>query len=382
MRIDLDDDLEALRRVTDAQAARRVAPLAAAVDREQRFSPELWEAVRDLGLTRLPFAVEHGGDGGDARAFAVASIEVARHGAVAALYPGTSIQVGRMLLDHGTPEQVARHVPDIAAGEIIAAWAFTEPATGSDPHQITTRARRDGDGWVLDGSKLFISYAGHAHVAMVFARTSESRLGAFLVDTADPGWQVGRSSEVLGMGGTEAAPVTLDGVRVGADDLIGAPDAGFEVMLAGEAFGKIRASAISVGIAIRAIEEASTYAVSRTWRDTTIARRFPTLRAALGAAAAEVLAAESLVFSCADLLDRGHDIAGHAAAARLVSSRAAREAALAALHTCGAYGMTRDMVVERLYREAVFFDVTQGVSEIQQVIVGREVLAEAERRRP
>jgi alkylation response protein AidB-like acyl-CoA dehydrogenase len=329
VRLRVEPELEELRAAVDGQAAKTVARLARQVDRDQRFSPELWEAVRELGLTRLPFAERYGGDGGTVRAYMLASREVARHCAVAALYPGTTIQVAMTLIKHGTPTQIERFVPGLVSGELMAAWAFTEPATGSDPRQITTRARRDGSEWRLSGTKQFISFSEQAHVALVFARTSEKGLSAFLVDTSLPGWQVGPPSEVLSMGGTEARPVVLDDVRVDAGSLVGDLDSGFEVMLAGEAFGKVRASAICVGIGTRALEEGATYALNREYRGTPIGRRFPTVQALLGKAAGDVIGAESMVLTCADLLDRGESITAEAAAARLVSARAAREAAAA-----------------------------------------------------
>ncbi|BBZ14924.1 acyl-CoA dehydrogenase family protein [Mycobacterium branderi] len=382
MRLAVEADLESLRQSITAQALTRVRPLAEQVDRTQQFSWDLWKAVCDLGLTRLSFPERFGGDGGTIRAYAVASAELAQHCAVAALYPGTSIQVAAALIAHGSSHHVAAVVPRLVAGAAIGAWAFTEPATGSDPRQITTRAARDGAGWVLTGDKQFISYAEQAEIALVFARTSDTTLGAFLVDTSASGWSVGSPSEVLSMGGTEARPVRLDGVRIPQTAAVGAPDAGFEIMLSGEAFGKVRAAAICVGIAQRALSEAANYGLTREHRGSPIARRFPTIQALLGNAAAQVLAAEALVLSCADLLDQGASIPGEAASARLTASRAAREAATAAMHVCGAYGLTRDMVVERLYREAVFFDVAQGVAEIQQTIVGREVLTAAQKTGP
>jgi alkylation response protein AidB-like acyl-CoA dehydrogenase len=377
VKVAVEPELEALRQAITSQAVTSVRPLVDDVDRMQTFSWELWRAVCDLGLTRLPFDEKFGGDGGTIRAYAVASAELAQQCAVAALYPGTSIQVAAALIEHGSPEHRTSVVPRLVAGEMIAAWAFTEPATGSDPRQISTRAVRDGDEWVLDGAKQFISYAEQAEIALVFARTSDSTLGAFLVDTSADGWSVGAPSEVLSMGGTEARPVHLDGVRVSEGHAIGPPQAGFEIMLTGEAFGKVRAASICVGIARRALQEAAEYGLTREHRGSPIAQRFPTIQALLGSAAAQTLAADALVMACADQLDRGLPIAGEAAAARLTASRAAREAATAALHVCGAYGLTRDMVVERLYREAVFFDVAQGVAEIQQIIAGRELLSAA-----
>lgn len=379
MSLQLDRDLDDLRASVRAQAAQTIEPLAAGVDRAQKFSRPLWDAVREIGLTRLPFSEENGGDGGSISAFVVATHEVAQRSAVAALYPGTSIQVAMTLLKHGTEAQKAAHVPGLVAGTSIASWAFTEPATGSDPRQIATRAVRDGDGWVLDGAKQFISFAGQADVALVFARTSETGLGAFLVETSSPGWVIDDHSEVLAMAGTEARPVRLESVKVGAGALVGGVEDGFSVMLAGEAFGKVRAATISAAIARRALEEAATYSLQREHRGTPIGRKFPTIQALLGKASASTMAAEALVYSCAERLDHGLPVTAQAAAARLMSGRAAREASEAALHVCGAYGITREMVVERLYREAVFFDVTQGVTEIQQIIVARELLADTAR---
>jgi alkylation response protein AidB-like acyl-CoA dehydrogenase len=373
------EDIEHFRAVVAEQAAARIAPLAAEVDRKQQFSPQLWAAVRDLGLCALPFAEELGGGGGTVEAYVAATEEVARHCAVAALYPGTTIQVAMTLLAHGTAEQISAHVPALVRGDRPAAWAFTEPGTGSDPRQIVTRAERIDGGWRLDGQKLLISFAGQAAQALVFARTSERSLGAFLVDTGTPGWSVGTAAAVLSFGGTDASPVHLSGVELADDRLIGGPEDGFAVMLAGEAFGKVRASAICVGIGRAAVDEAAKYALTREHRGESIGERFPTVRALLGSASAGVRGAAAFVAECARLLDAGGDVASAAAAARLVSARAAKEAALAALHICGAYGLTRDLPVERLYREAVFFDVAQGVAEIQQLIVARELLGQMQR---
>jgi alkylation response protein AidB-like acyl-CoA dehydrogenase len=359
-----------------AQAADRIAPAAVAVDREQRYSPALWAAVRDMGLLGLPFDEELGGSGATFLAYIVATEEVARYSAIAALYPGTTVQVARTILEHGSAEQIRGFVPPLVAGEHIAAWAFTEPATGSDPKQITTRAESVRGGWRLNGVKAFISYAGQAKEALVFARTGEHSLGAFLVDTSQPGWGVGRAPKLLCFGGGEAAEVTLVDVEVPDDRVIGDPTRGFNVMLTGEAQGKLRASAICVGIAQRAVDEAVAYASTRLHRGISLGQRFPTIQALLGDMESEVLGARAMVRSCADLLDAGRMVSKEAAASRLVTARAAREVASMAMQVCGAYGLTQDLPVERLYREAKFFEVAQGVAELQKVLVARELLGE------
>ena len=231
---------------------------------------------------------------------------------------------------------------------------------------------------MLSGQKLFISFAAHADVALVFARTPDDGVGAFLVETSDPGWTTGRPPELMAFGGVEPAPVFLDDVRVGPEGVVGDVTAGFDVMLAGEAQGKVRVAAICVGIAQRAVDEAARWALQRTHRGQPIGRKFPTVQALLGQMEADVLGARALVRSAADLIDRDLPVSKVAAAARLVAGRCAHETTSAALQICGAYGLTRDLPVERLYREGKFYEVAQGVAEIQRIIVAREVLRERE----
>jgi alkylation response protein AidB-like acyl-CoA dehydrogenase len=280
-----------------------------------------------------------------------------------------------VLLAHATPDVQEQWLPRLVAGEALAAWAFTEPQTGSDPRQLTTRARRKGDGWVLSGQKAFISYAAEAAVALVFGVDDDGLVSAFLVDTDQPGWGVGAPVEVMAFGGTGARPVYLDSVQVPASGLIGGPGRGFEVMLTGEALGKLRVSAINVGVAQRALHEATAFALQRTHRSTPIGEKFASIQSLLADMRAAVLAARALLYETAEL----HDIDGggtgpRAAALRLVSGRAAREVTSNALQICGAYGMSRDMPLERLYREAKFYEVAQGSLELQRVIVGKDVL--------
>jgi alkylation response protein AidB-like acyl-CoA dehydrogenase len=375
----LSEELESYRATVRRRAEARLAPLAGSLDRVQRFSPDVWTELRDMEVMGLPFPSSVGGGDGSFLAFAVATEELARVSAGAALYPGTTVQVATALLTHGTPDQVARWVPRLVAGEAPAAWAFTEPQTGSDPRQLATTAAPKGDRWVLSGQKLFISFAAQAEVALVFARTPQG-VGAFLVETADPGWTVGEPVELLSFGGGEPAAVFLDDVTVPEDRVVGAPAGGFDVLLAGEGQGKVRAAAICVGIAQRAVEEAAAYALDRTHRGTPIGTKFAQIRTLLGEMASSVLAARALVHHAAELVDAGAPVAEAAAAARIVAGRAAREVTSHALQVGGAYGLTRELPLERLYREGKFFEVAQGVVEIQKEIVAKHVLARNPRR--
>lgn len=370
----LEPELQELARSVRRQAWRRLADRDAELDRAQRFSRETWDDVRDLGLVGLSFSEEDGGGGAPALAFIVALEQVAYASAVAALYPGTTIQVARALLDHGQPAMRERWAKVLIAGDAVASWAFTEPQTGSDPKQLTTRARRDGDSWVLDGAKAFISYSGVADVALVFAVDEAGATCAFLVETDQPGWQPERPVEVLAYGAAEARPVRLDCVRVPAEGLVGAVGDGFSVMLAGEALGKLRIAALNVGVAQRALDEATRYALQRTHRGTAIGDKFPTIRTLLADMSASVLAARAALYDTARRLDAGAELAGPIAALRLVTARAATETTSAALQVCGAYGLSREMAVERLYRQAKFYEVAQGSLELQRVIAGKAVL--------
>jgi len=374
--VPLSEELELFRRALCARAVSLIGPHATALDRDQSFVPEVWAAVRDMEMFALPFTAEVGGLGGSFLDFVVATEAIARTSASAALYPGTTVQVAGTILAHGTREQIDRWVPSLVRGDAPASWAFTEPGTGSDPRQLTTTAIPEGDGWRLRGQKLFISFARQAAVALVFARTPGDGVGAFLVSPSAPGWSTGSPPELLALGGTEPAPVYLDDVFVPGECLIGDSTRGFEVMVTGESEGKIRVAAICVGIAQRAIDEAVAYAQQRTHRGQPIATKFATIQALLGDMEASTLAARALVQEAAQLVDRGDPLAKHAAAARIVAGRAAREVTSAALQIGGAYGLTRDLPLERLYREGKFFEVAQGVVEIQRAIVARQVLAE------
>jgi len=372
----LNDELTQFRDTVRARGAERIGPHVSVLDRDQRFSDEVWSEIRDLEMFGLSLPVSVGGLDGSFLAFAVATEAVAYTSASAALYPGTTVQVASMLLRHGTAAQIERWVPAMVRGDAPVAWAFTEPQTGSDPKQLQTTAVLDGDSWRLNGQKLFISYARQAKVAIVFARTPSGSVGAFLVETTAPGWSTGEPFELMAMGGGEPAPIFLDDVVVPGDHLVGASDAGFQVMIAGEAQGKIRAAAICIGIAQRAIDEAANYALQRTHRGQPIAQKFPTIQGLLGDMEATTLAARALVHEAAELLDRGDEVAREAAAARIVAGRAAREVTSAAMQVCGAYGLTRELPVERLYREGKFFEVAQGAAEIQRTIVARHVIAD------
>lgn len=365
-----------LREIYDSvrdRAAGRIESLAFSIDHEGRFSRDLWDQVVDLGVLAAAFPDSLGGVGLSAKGYVVALEALATTSALAAMYSGTTAQVGKAIARFGSDDVRHRWLDRIVAGDAICSWAFTEPQTGSDPRQITTEATRTADGWLLNGAKQFISFAAVCDLAVVFARTDEG-LGAFLVDPHQPGWTVGPTLPMAAFRGAGTAPVYLENVEVPADQLLGGPGDGFAIMLAVEAEGKLRAAATNVGIAQRALEESVEYATQRLHRGQAIGDKFPSIQLLIGQAAADVAAAGALVWNAADAQEAGLDLGPMAAMARITTGRAARETTNAALQVCGAYGYTQEMVVERLYREAKFYEVAQGVVELQKIIVARTTL--------
>lgn len=370
---DVREMVDLLRRV----GVERIEALAARVDRSQEFSPELWTLLADLGVPGLAFSAEEGGFGGSYLVYVTGMEEIARAGACAALYAGPTVQVAMAIARNGTPDQWRTWGQELVSGRALGAWAFTEPGTGSDPRQIRTRARRDGGDWVLDGGKMFISFADVADVALVFAKTDEDRLSAFLVDTDRPGWQPRTPIRMMSFGGMGTAPVAIDDLRLPGDALLGEVGAGFDILIETESEAKIRAGAICVGIGRRALEEATRYAAQREHRGHAIGERFPTIQALLGEMSAKVDAARALVHAAASAVDRNDPgVRRLAASTRIVCARMAREVTGDAMQVCGAYGFTQEMVLERLYREGKFYEVGQGVIEMQKIIVGKARLAE------
>lgn len=375
MTLSLPDDLESFRASLRRAVDSRIVPLNSLIESTNGVVTELWEIVRGMEVTSIPFPSAVGGSDGSFFSFVVAIEELARGSNVASAY--ASIQMARTLLRVGSPAQVEEWVPRLVRNEIMSSWAFTEPQTGSDPGQIETRAEPKGADWIINGQKLFISFAHHASVALVFAKVPSGRIGAFLVDTQDPGWQPGEPLDVA-HGHLDTCPVYLEELRVPPTAVVGEADRGFDVLLATEAEAKVAGAASAVGMAERALEEASRYALERTHRGVPIGRKFPTIQSLLGDMASVVLAARAFTRAVAEKIDRGEPVAREAAAVKLVATRTAREVTSNALQVCGAYGLTADMPLLSLYRDAKITEVYGGVAEIQRIIVARETLAAME----
>lgn len=365
------NDTEALVAAAADLARTQIAPIARSLD-EQAWSQEAWEQLAALGVTGICVPEEYGGLGLPYSSYMAVTAEIAKVSAVAALMPALNVLVIRAILRSGDEETKAEFLPGLVSGRTRSCWAFTEPETGSDPKAIRTVARPDpAGGWRLSGGKTFISHSGHADVAVVFAQL-DGRLTAFIGETGE-GFEPGPREPMLGFAGADTGVVHIEDMPVRR--MLGAPGEGFKVLLSGEAEAKLRASAICLGIAEHATQAAVSYARTRTHRGEPIGEKFQTIQWLIAECAARTEAIRAMVERAGRLMDQGGDVAALAARVKLMSSRLAREVASDAVQVHGAYGYSREYDAEMLYRQAKMYEVVQGVSELNRIIIARDALA-------
>lgn len=370
-----DPDLEQLRAATRAFAIAEVAPRAAELDLQNAWPDDLWKLVHGLGVTGVAFPASIGGGGGGYLEFVVMIEELARASAAAALLPAVNVLAARAVHLYGPPSLQARVLEGLVTGDLRACWAFTEPATGSDPKALTTRATRAAGGWRVSGTKSFISHSSVADVAVVFAKSSEG-VTALCVDTHQPGFVPGARYDLVGLRGADTGDLNLDDAFAAEDAVLGTPGEGFDILLAVEAEAKVRSSAMCVGMAQAALDEALIYARHRLHRGVPIGEKFPTTQALIADIAVAAESARRLTYHAASELGTS-TFARTAAMAKLHAATSARHAASLSMQVHGAYGYTNDYPIARIYRDAKAYEMIQGAAELQRVIVARSLLREA-----
>jgi len=353
----------------------RVVPEAPSWSEAERFPREIVPDLARLGLLGLAVPAELGGAGLDALTIALVMEELGAGDGSLALTIGAhnSLCVGHVLAA-ASDEQKQRWLPSLASGERLGAWALTEPGSGSDAAAASTRAQRDGKGWVLGGSKQFITNASLAGFYVVMAATGERRLTAFGIDAATPGIRAGRPERKMGLHASDTAPLLIEDCRVGDEDRIGNADTAFEDVKAVLDRGRIGIGALSVGLGRAALEVAARYAQERRQFGKPIGE-FGMVRAHLVRARTELDAARMLVHRAAYLADCGAPFRREASMAKLYGSEAATRASNAALQVLGGYGYMRDQPVERIVRDVRLMEIGEGTSEIQRIVIARDLLA-------
>ncbi len=358
-----------------------VMPAEAGIDESDEIPARLIAQAKEMGLYGYALPTEYGGLGLSVQQQVLVTIELGYTSpAFRSLFGTNNGIAGQVLVLAGTDEQRKQWLPRLASGEVVASFALTEPDAGSDPSRLRTSARPEGDGWVIDGLKRYITNAPAADVFMVFARTdpqapSGKGIGVFIVPARADGVAVAARDHKMGQAGAWTADVAFTGVRVPRDALVGeAAQAGYATAMRSLAHGRLVIAAMCVGVAARLIDESVGYARERSQGGHPIGE-YQLVQAMLADSQTEYLAARALVLDAAVRYDAGTDRRLAPSAAKYFASEAVGRIADRAVQIHGGSGYIRGVPVERLYRDVRLFRIYEGTSQIQQLVIAREMLS-------
>jgi acyl-CoA dehydrogenase len=359
---------------------REVMPAEAGIDETDEIPARLIAQAKEMGLYGYALPSEFGGLGLSVRQQVLLTIELGYTSpAFRSLFGTNNGIAGQVLVMGGTDEQRKQWLPRLASGEVVASFALTEPDAGSDPSSLVTSAAPDGDGWVIDGLKRYITNAPAADVFMVFARTDPEAprgkgIGVFIVPSSLAGVSVAAKDHKMGQAGAWTADVSFSGVRVPREALVGeAAAAGYATAMKSLAHGRLVIAGMCVGVAARLIDESVTYARERTQGGHRIGE-YQLVQAMLADSQTEYLAARALVLDAAGQYEAGTDRRMAPSAAKYFASEAVGRIADRAVQIHGGSGYIRGIPVERLYRDVRLFRIYEGTSQIQQLVIAREML--------
>jgi len=362
-------------------ARKEFAPKAAQIDEEGRYPEENLKRLAELGLLGMLVPASHGGSETGTVAYAIALAEVAGGCASTAVGMAVTNMVGEGIHRFGSEEQRSRFLPALASGTVTGAFALTEPSAGSDAFGISTVALRDGDAYVLNGSKVFITNGSRAGVTIVMAVTEKEpkkRISAFLVLPGMPGFSVGKPEHKMGLKGSDTVSLSFGDCRVPKRNLLGAEGEGFPIAMTILDGGRIGIASQSVGIARAALDAATSYARERRQFGEPIAS-FQAIQGMLADSATELDAAELLALRAAYRKDAGAPFTREASVAKVFASEAAYRACHRSVQIFGGYGYIREYPVERHLRDIKVTSIYEGTSEIQRIIIARNLLGQGRR---
>lgn len=375
----LTEDQRMVRDMAAAFSAERLAPTAAERDRSGAFPKEELAEMGRLGLMGMLVPEAYDGAATDHVAYALAIEEIAAGDGAVSTIMSVHNSVGCMpILKFGDEEQRRRFLKPMARGEMLGAFCLTEPQAGSDAAAIKTRARRDGNHWVLNGTKQFITSGKNADVAIVFAVSDPAAgkrgITAFIVPTDTPGYRVARVEDKLGQSCSDTCQIVFEDCRIPADLMLGPEGGGYKVALANLEGGRIGIAAQSVGMARSALDHAVRYAQERQSMGVPIVQH-QAIAFRLADMATKVEAARQLVLHAASLRDAGEPCLKEAAMAKLYASEAAEKVCSDAIQIHGGYGYLNDFPVERIYRDVRVCQIYEGTSDIQRLVISRALVA-------
>ncbi|MGQ9598829.1 MAG: acyl-CoA dehydrogenase [Anaerolineae bacterium] len=378
MDLELSEEQRLVREMVREFAQKEIAPRAAEVDRTEEFPADNIRKMAELGLMGLPYPEEYGGGGGDYLSYAIAVEEIARACGSTALIYAAHVSLGcGPIYYFGTEAQKRKWLPRLCSGQGLAAFGLTEPEAGSDAGATRTTAVRDGDGYILSGSKMWITSGAIADVVICTAKTDPTAgtrgISCFLVEKGTPGFIPGKNEPKMGLKGSVTSALLFENCRVPAENLLGREGEGFKQMLITLDAGRISIGAMAVGLAQAALDEAKRYAQQRVQFGQPIAE-FQAIQWMLADMATEIEAARLMVYRAAAMKDAGVRFTKEAAMAKLFASEVAERAAFKAIQIHGGYGYSREYPVERIYRDQRLCSIGEGTSEIQRLVIARHVL--------
>jgi len=378
MNFELNEEQRLVRDMVRDFAQQELAPRAAQVDKTEEFPADNIRKMAELGLLGLPYPEKYGGGGGDYLSYAIAVEEVARACGSTGLIYAAHVSLGcGPIYYFGTEGQKHKWLPRLCSGKGLGAFGLTEPEAGSDAGSTRTIAVRDGDSYVLNGSKMWITSGAIADVVIATAKTDPAAgtrgISCFLVEKGTPGFIPGKNEPKMGLKGSVTSALSFEECRVPVGNRLGEEGEGFRQMLITLDGGRISIGAMALGLAQAALDQATRYAKERKQFGQPIAN-FQALQWMIADMATEIDAARLLIYRAAAMKDAGQTFGKEAAMAKLYASETAERAAFKAIQIHGGYGYSREYPVERIYRDQRLCSIGEGTSEIQRLVIARQVL--------
>ena len=378
MNFELGQEYVLLRKMYRAFAETEVQPLAEEVDEEERFPVETVEKMKRFGFFGIPFPKEYGGAGADNLAYAMAVEELSKAcGTTGVIVSAHTSLCAAPIYEFGTEEQKQKFLVPLAKGEKLGAFGLTEANAGTDAAGQQTRAVLDGDEYILDGSKIFITNAGYADTYIIMAMTDKSKgtrgISAFIVDIETPGFSIGKKEKKMGIRGSATCELIFENCRIPKENLLGKEGMGFKIAMKTLDGGRIGIAAQALGLAQGALDETVSYVKERKQFGRPIAK-FQNTQFQLADMDTRTEAARLLVYKAARVKDSKKPFSTEAAMAKLYASEAAMEVTTKAVQLHGGYGYTREYPVERMMRDAKITEIYEGTSEVQRMVIAASLL--------
>ncbi len=378
MDFQLTKEQEFVRKMVREFATEEVEPLAADIDQEHRFPEETVEKMAKYGLLGVPFPTKYGGAGGDSVSYAITVEELSKKCASTGVICSAHTSLCCWpIFKWGNEDQKMKYLPDLLSGKKLGAFGLTEPNAGTDAAGQQTRAEQDGDFWVLNGAKVFITNGGYADVFVVMAMTDKSKgtkgITAFIVEKGDEGFSIGKTEDKMGICASSTTELIFQNCKIPKDRMLGGLGKGFKVAMSTLDGGRIGIASQALGIAQGALDVTVEYMKSRKQFGKKLSQ-MQALQFEVADLATRIEAARLLVYQAADMKERGLPYSKQSAMAKLFAAETAMHVTTKCVQLHGGYGYTKDYAVERMMRDAKITEIYEGTSEVQKIVIGASVL--------